>query len=74
MSDRHRRGVASVAGEVGQLGDVAVAIAAERPRHLTQDDRRLITRLLRVLNLAIAGCGCNHLDYRDAVLARSGRQ
>ncbi|CAA9379686.1 MAG: hypothetical protein AVDCRST_MAG66-195 [uncultured Pseudonocardia sp.] len=51
-----------------------MAIAAERPRHLTQDDRRLITRLLRVLNLAIAGCGCNHLDYRDAVLARSGRQ
>ena len=58
----------AVAGEVDLVADVAAAVAAARPRHLTFDDRRRITRLLDAFDLPVPGC--DHLNERDAVLAR----
>lgn len=62
----------AVASEIDVVADVAAALAAQRPQHLTPDDRRLITRLLRSFDLPVPGC--DHLDDREAVLARLDRR
>jgi hypothetical protein len=62
----------AVAGEIDVVADIAAVLAAQRPGLLTPDERRLITRLLRSFDLPVHGC--DHLNDRDAILARLDRR